>query len=224
MLLFITGRVVEGLGTGAVRSLAWFAIYSARDHVRMGAALSSAYIVPTLIGPTAAGVVAEVWGWRLVFFALLPLVPVALWLIVRALSRFASTQAASAPVSRKAVTAGVMAAGLAFALAGLQLSSIPLMVALVVLGGATAFVAARCVLPGSTLTFGRGLPAILAMRGILTYGYFGPLAFFPMALELVRGLSPTLVSGSRPALSDGPPARGRRLRSIGASASRRARR
>ena len=39
MLLFIAGRVVEGLGTGAVRSLAWFAInraYSARDHVRHG--------------------------------------------------------------------------------------------------------------------------------------------------------------------------------------------
>ena len=129
MLLFIAGRVIEGLGTGAVRSLTWFAInraYSASDHVRMGAALSSAYIVPTLIGPTAAGVMAEVWGWRVVFFALLPLVPVVLWLIVRALNRFARTQAASAPTARKAVTAGVIAAGLAFALAGLQLSSIPL--------------------------------------------------------------------------------------------------
>jgi MFS family permease len=195
MLLFIAGRVVEGLGTGAVRSLSWFAInraYSARDHVRMGAALSSAYIVPTLIGPTAAGVIAEVWGWRIVFFALLPLVPVALWLIVRALSEFAGTQAMSAPMMRKASTACVMAAGLAFTLAGLQLSSIPLMVALVALGGATAYVAARRVLPASTLSFGRGLPAILAMRGILTYGYFGSLAFFPMALEIVRGLSPTL--------------------------------
>jgi hypothetical protein len=38
MLLLIAGRVVEGLGTGAVRSLAWFAINRAclaRDHVRM---------------------------------------------------------------------------------------------------------------------------------------------------------------------------------------------
>jgi MFS family permease len=30
------------------------------------------------------------------------------------------------------------------------------------------------------------------MRGVLSYGYFGSLAFFPMALELVRGLNPTL--------------------------------
>ena len=195
MLLFIAGRVVEGLGTGAVRSLTWFAInraYSARDHVRMGAALSSAYIVPTLIGPTAAGIIADVWGWRVVFFALLPLVPVALWLIMRALSRVESTQAASAPVVHKAATAVVMAAGLTLALAGLQLSSIPLIVSLVILGGAIAYVAARRVLPASTLAFGQGLPAILAMRGVLTYSYFGSLAFFPLALELVRGLSPTL--------------------------------
>src|SRR6516225_4237264 len=103
MLLFIAGRVIEGLGTGAVRSLTWFAInraYSASDHVRMGAVLSSAYIVPTLIGPTAAAVIAELWGWRVVFFALLPLVQVALWLIVLALNRFARTQAASTPTAR----------------------------------------------------------------------------------------------------------------------------
>jgi MFS family permease len=195
MLLFIIGRVIEGLGTGAVRSLAWFAInraYSARDHVSMGAALSSAYIVPTLIGPTAAGVIDETWGWRLVFFALLPLVPLALWLIARALTQVASTQAASAFEARKSTTAMVMAAGLTLALAGLELSSTPLMLAAVISGGMTACVAARRILPASTLAFGRGLPAILAMRGVLTYGYFGALAFFPIALELVRGLNPTV--------------------------------
>jgi MFS family permease len=195
MLLFIAGRVVEGVGMGAVRSLTWFAInraYSPSDHVRMGAALSSAYIVPTLIGPSAAGVIADAWGWRVVFFALLPLVPVTLWLIVRALSRVASTQEGSAAVGRKTGIAVVMAAGLALVLAGLELGSIAKITVLVILGGATAYIAARRVLPDSTLSFGQGLPAILAMRGVLTYGYFGSLAFFPMALEIVRGLTPTL--------------------------------
>jgi MFS family permease len=180
---------------GAVRSLTWFAInraYSPSDHVRMGAALSSAYIVPTLIGPSAAGVIADAWGWRVVFFALLPLVPVTLWLIVRALSRVASTQEGSAAVGRKTGIAVVMAAGLALVLAGLELGSIAKITVLVILGGATAYIAARRVLPDSTLSFGQGLPAILAMRGVLTYGYFGSLAFFPMALEIVRGLTPTL--------------------------------
>jgi hypothetical protein len=84
-----------------------------------------------------------------------------------------------------------MAAGLTLALVGLELSSTPLMLAAVISGGTTAYVAGRRVLPASTLAFGRGLPAILAMRGVLTYGYFGSLAFFPIALELVRGLNPT---------------------------------
>jgi hypothetical protein len=84
-----------------------------------------------------------------------------------------------------------MAAGSTLALVGLELSSTPLMLAAVISGGTTAYVAGRRVLPASTLAFGRGLPAILAMRGVLTYGYFGSLAFFPIALELVRGLNPT---------------------------------
>ena len=195
MLLFIAGRVVEGLGTGAIRSLTWFAInqaYLARDHVRMGAALSTAYIVPTLVGPTAAGIIAELYGWRVVFLSLLPLVPVALWLIVRALSRVAARPVTAGLAARKVGTAVTMAAGLALTLAALNLNSVPIIVSLVTIGGATAYVAARQVLPASTLRFGRGLPSILAMRGVLTYSYFGALAFFPMALELVRGLTPIL--------------------------------
>lgn len=195
MLMFIAGRVLEGLGTGAVRSLTWFAInqgYSARDHVRMGAALSSAYIVPTLIGPTAAGIVAELYGWRTVFLALLPLVPLALLLIVRALSRIDSPTAGSKSSRPKAGTSVVIALGLALALIGLDLKSVPLIAVLGIVGGTIAFIAARRVLPAATLSFGQGLPAILAMRGVLTYGYFGSMAFFPMALELVRGLTPTM--------------------------------
>jgi MFS family permease len=195
MLMFIAGRVLEGLGAGAVRALTWFTInraYSASDHVRMGAVLSSAYILPTLIGPTAAGIIADVYGWRAVFVSLLPLVPIALWLIVRALAQFESPPTESSAAARNAGTAVLMAAGLGLALMGLDLSSIPLIVACATLGGATAYVAARRLLPSATFMFGLGLPAILAMRGILTCGYFGSLAFFPMALELVRRLGPTL--------------------------------
>jgi MFS family permease len=195
MPMFIGGRVLEGLGTGAVRALTWFAInqaYPARDHVRMGAALSSAYIVPTLIGPTAAGLIADLYGWRTVFLLLLPLVPFALVLIARPLTRFDLPLAQSPTSPRKAGTAMLMAIGLGLALVGLGMDSIAPMLGLGILGGVTAYLAVRRVLPAETLSFGSGLPAILAMRGVLTYGYFGSLAFFPMALELVRGLSPGL--------------------------------
>src|SRR6266478_4555295 len=75
MLVFIAGRVIEGLGTGAVRSLVWLILrrtYPIRTQARMAAVLSSAWILPSLLGPTMAGVVARAWGWRVVFLALLP--------------------------------------------------------------------------------------------------------------------------------------------------------
>jgi MFS family permease len=40
--------------------------------------------------------------------------------------------------------------------------------------------------------FRKGLPAILGLRGLLTFAFFEALAFFPLALEVVRGLSATL--------------------------------
>jgi hypothetical protein len=71
-----------------------------------------------------------------------------------ALTQVASTQAASAFEARKSTTAVVMAAGLTLALVGLELSSTPLMLAAVISGGTTAYVAGRRVLPASTLVVG----------------------------------------------------------------------
>ena len=78
MPVFIAGRVIEGLGTGAVRSLVWLTLnraYPAKTQARMGAVLSSAWILPSLVGPALAGIIARVWSWRVVYLALLPLVP-----------------------------------------------------------------------------------------------------------------------------------------------------
>ena len=60
MPVFIAGRVIEGLGTGAVRSLVWLTLnraYPAKTQARMGAVLSSAWILPSLVGPALAGII-----------------------------------------------------------------------------------------------------------------------------------------------------------------------
>jgi MFS family permease len=90
MLIFIAGRVIEGLGTGAVRSLVWLILrrtYPIGTQARMGAVLSSAWILPSLLGPTMAGLIARAWGWRAVFLALLALAPLALAMVLRPLRR-----------------------------------------------------------------------------------------------------------------------------------------
>ena len=196
MLVLIAGRVVEGLGTGAVRSLVWLSInraYPVGTQVRMGAVLSSAWILPSLVDPTLAGEIARVLGWRMVFLALLPLVPLALWMILQPLARIdADPDPAPVAASPRTGASMLLAAGVAMFISGLQGNSLPLMLALGAAGVALSWPALHRILPAGTLAFRNGLPAILGLRGLLTFAYFEALAFFPLALEVVRGLSATL--------------------------------
>src|ERR1700729_2596188 len=88
MLVLVAGRAVQGLGAGVVPAVAYVAIsrcYPEESRPRMFAVLSTAWVVPGLIGPAVAALVAAAVGWRWVFLGLLPLVAVAGVLVVRAL-------------------------------------------------------------------------------------------------------------------------------------------
>jgi MFS family permease len=193
MPVFIAGRVIEGLGTGALRSMVWLTLnrgFGAGDHARMGALLSSAWVVPSLVGPALAGVIAHLWSWRAVYLALLPLVPLTLWIILRPLAQVAAERRASG--ARPIGAAIQLGIGVAVFLSGLEQSAALPALVLIVAGSALALPALHRTLPPGTLGFRRGLPAVLGVRGLLTFAYFGAVAFFPLALEVVRGLTPTV--------------------------------
>ena len=193
MLIFIAGRVIEGLGTGAVRSLVWLILrrtYPIRMQARMAAVLSSAWILPSLLGPTMAGVLARAWGWRVVFLALLPLAPLALAMVLAPLKHMEAEPVPAASSARAGATL-LLAAGVALFIAGLQANSILWIAVLVIAGAALSWPALYRILPAGTLLFRIGMPAALAMRGLLMFAYCEALAFFPLALEMVRGLSAT---------------------------------
>src|SRR3984957_6274289 len=85
MLVLVAGRAVQGLGAGVVPSVAYVAIsrcYAEESRPRMFAVLSTAWVVPGLIGPGIAALVAAAVGWRWVFLGLLPLVIAAGVLVV----------------------------------------------------------------------------------------------------------------------------------------------
>ena len=194
MPVFIAGRVIEGLGTGAVRSLVWLTLnraYPAKTQARMGAVLSSAWILPSLVGPALAGIIARVWSWRVVFLALLPLVPCALWLILEPLTHI-DAQPAPETTSNRTRSAVQLAVGVALFLFGLQQSSLAAIAGFVIVGAVLAWPALHRTLPSGTLRLRRGLPAVLGTRGLLTFAFFAALAFFPLALELERGLTATV--------------------------------
>ena len=57
-------------------------------------------------------------------------------------------------------------------------------------GLTTIVVASRRLLPAGTLRAERGLPSVIALRGIASAAFFGAEAFIPLLLVTVRGFSP----------------------------------
>src|SRR5580700_11160283 len=90
MAVLVAGRALQGIGAGAVPAVAYVAIgRSLPEHLRarMMAVLSTAWVVPGLVGPALAAGVAALVGWRWVFLGLLPLVAVTASLAMPALFR-----------------------------------------------------------------------------------------------------------------------------------------
>src|SRR5215813_12721185 len=105
MDVLVAGRVLQGLGAGAVPSVAYATIgRSLPDglRARMMAVLSTAWVVPGLVGPAVSAAVASVVGWRWVFLGLLPLVAVTGSLAMPALFRLGRAPDAADPVEHTA--------------------------------------------------------------------------------------------------------------------------
>jgi MFS family permease len=194
MPVLIGARLVQGLGGGAIPTVTYVAIgrlYPDAARPRMFAILSTAWVVPALAGPAAAAFIAQFFDWRLVFFSLLPFLAVSAALTVPALRRVvlppAHHDAPSAPgrlgpAVVTAIAAGVLLAGLT------SVTWWGVLVALVAL--AVGLAALVRLVPRGTLRARPGLPATIALRGIMTFGFFGAEAFLPLAIVLIRGESP----------------------------------
>ncbi|HET7180719.1 MAG TPA: MFS transporter, partial [Candidatus Limnocylindrales bacterium] len=89
MQMLIVGRFIQGLGGGAIPPVSFVAIgrtLPERLRPQMFATLSTAWVLPGVLGPGIAGVVAEAFSWRLIFFGLLPLLAVSGFLAYRGLT------------------------------------------------------------------------------------------------------------------------------------------
>lgn len=197
MIVVIAGRAVQGFGAGALNSLAYAAIgrgYPDSAKARMLAVLSTAWVVPGLIGPALAGVITDHLGWRWVFLGLALLPPLAACLALPALRRFPPPRPDEAKRADERGRLGAavrLAIGVLLALAGLD-SRQPLpLVGLCVLGLALCVPALRRLLPDGTLLAARGLPAAVAATALVNLAFFGADSFVPLALTGVRGQSVT---------------------------------
>ena len=146
-----------------------------------------------MVGPLVAGTVAENLSWRWVFVGLLPLVVAPVLLLLPGMSNSPVDPAGPQRPSRT-VAAFVIAVGAAMVqLGGQQFEHgrDALGVAVGVVGLLGVALAARRLMPPGTARLRRGLPSVVALRGLQAGAFFGVEAFLPLMLVTHRGLSPT---------------------------------
>jgi MFS family permease len=194
MLVLVLARAVQGFGAGAVPAIGYVAIgrsYPDALQPRMFAVLSSAWVIPGLLGPTLATLVDHAFGWRAVFLGLLPFVLAAGVFTLPALRAIGPGEGdeGDGPDRSRLPDALRVAAGAAALLAGLG-SRNPLVTGALVLAGAvTAWPSYLRLVPPGTARARPGLPAAVLVRGVLTFAFFGAEAYVPLALSEVRGIS-----------------------------------
>jgi MFS family permease len=196
MLVLVAGRAVQGLGAGVVPAVAYVAIsrcYAEESRPRMFAVLSTAWVVPGLIGPGIAALVAAAVGWRWVFLGLLPLVIAAGVLVVLALRHVPPPASpGTAAVPYLAVLGVVVGAGTG--LASLSSGVAPLAAAGGIAGAVLLAVSMRRLTPPRYLSAQPGLSVTILSRALLTCCFFAGDAYVPYAVVTVRHAPTTLAA------------------------------
>jgi MFS family permease len=196
MSVLVVGRVLQGLGAGAAPAIAYVAIGRSlpeRLRARMLAVLSTAWVLPGLLGPVLSAQVARAFGWRVVFLGLIPLVAVAGLLALPTLVRIGRP---TEPPAAEHGLLDALRASLGGALVIAALASRGALEAGVVgvAGLIVGVPALRRLLPAGTLAARSGLPATILSRGLLTFAFFGGDAFVTLAITTVLHHSTTTAS------------------------------
>ncbi len=194
MALLVAGRAVQGLGGGLI-SVSLYVVagqgYAPELRSRLFGALGAAWVLPALLGPVIAGAVTTHTSWRWVFLGILPVVALGLTLVLPSIARLPVPDgSARPPLSRRwwAVLAGAGIGALQYA--GQRLDLLALAIALL---GVLALVAGlRPLLPAGTITARRGLPTVVASRGLLAGSFFGIDTLLPLTLTQVHGFDATM--------------------------------
>ncbi|TQJ38647.1 MFS transporter [Arthrobacter sp. SLBN-112] len=211
MPMLVAGRLVQGLGGGALTVALYVLVarfFPGPLHSKIFAAFSAAWVIPSLVGPFAAGVVAQVFSWHWVFLGVVGLVIPALAMIAPVLRGTDEPGAADGlekagrpkeNVPPWALDRLGWAALAALAVLGLNLSAdvripaFPAATALLACAAVVlALVAVRPLVPGGTLTARRGLPSVILARGLASASFFGAEVYLPYLLIDRYAFPPTL--------------------------------
>lgn len=194
MVQVVIGRTLQGAGTGGLAPIAYVMVKRAFPEDRqagMYAFLSAGWVIPSLIAPAIAGAITERFGWRWVFWGLLPLIPVVVVATVRPMATFGPTAAAAARRSRVG-SAFAAAGGIGLFVTALQFTRPVAAIGGSLAGAALALPALRRLLPGGVHRVVTGLPAAMACRVLATAAFIGADGFIPLAAARIHHSTPTV--------------------------------
>jgi MFS family permease len=190
MEVFVGGRVVQGLGTGALIVSLYVVVgvvYPTRLQPSIFASFAAAWVLPSLFGPGVAALVADAFGWRWVFLGVVALVVLAAALLIPVVPTLRQNTSDNEAGPRIFLVWAVGAAVMVLAVELLGSSGFPLAaVPAIVL----VLVAVRPLTPPGTLVAGRGLPSVIGTRGLMSAAFFCCQAYVVLVLQERWGLSP----------------------------------
>ncbi|MBW5423161.1 MFS transporter [Streptomyces sp. BG9H] len=201
MSVFLVGRYLQGFGGGAVTVALYVVVgraYPTGLRPRMFSLITACWIVPSMVGPPVAGVVAETLSWHWVFHGIAFLAVLALVLLARPLSRLRTVGAPEeeggggegGPVSGLGVVPALAVALGAGLLQYAGTPSAPYRLPAAVVGLVLLVVQLRPLLPAGTLRARRGIPSLVLLRGVAAGAYFTIETYIPLMLVNERQWSP----------------------------------
>ncbi|MGB6059162.1 MAG: MFS transporter [Microthrixaceae bacterium] len=215
MEVLVAGRFLQGLGAGVVPAVSYVVVargFPDQLHPQVFAAMSTAWIMPALVSPLLASVVARHVGWRWVFLGLIPVTAVVAAIGGPAVAKVddtprlspspgpaqsspssapsqssSSSALSSAPVrSSPLLRVFVLATGATAAIIGLGLDDLVLGLPLAAVGLVVMIPAFTRLTPPGTLAARPRLPATILIRGLLTFSFFSADAFLSLAVTSIR--------------------------------------
>ncbi len=203
MDVLLVGRLLQGLGSGSLNvgyAVLLAQAFDATERPRIMSWFSTAWVVPSLVGPPIAALVTRVLSWHWVFFSVLPLLVLAAAVGGPAVARLPRTTpldehsggaVAGVPVWT-ALVAALGTTGLQWVGQALSQSGPPAPWVLGAVGVVSLLglgVAVPRLMPRAESAPRRALLAPILTRALLAGAFFGATSFFPLLMVQVYGWS-----------------------------------
>jgi MFS family permease len=192
MTVFVTGRALQGLGAGGITVALYVVVakvYPAALHTRIFGAFAAAWVVPSLVGPFVAGLVADALSWHWVFLGVIVLVAGATAMIGPAIRGLEPPEPGAGGMQPRKIIAAAVTAAAVLTLSETRYAWLVVPLALVAI-----VIAVRPLAPRGTLAARPGLPATVLLCAAAGAVFFGTEVYLPLLLHDEYGL-PAWLSG-----------------------------